>query len=222
MIGIIVAMERELQPYFEKMTDKGRQKIRNMDFFTGNIGGKQVVMALSGIGKVNASYATTLMLSFFDVKLLISTGVSGGLNRMDIMEVVVADKVVQHDCDTTAFGDPKGFVSTVNKVYFETDRDLSAKFVEELDAKVGTFACGDQFIASKAAAKEIVNNFDAIACDMESGAIGQIAYIEKVPFVVLRCISDSATESAETTFNDVVVFASEKLADAVVRVITSL
>lgn len=222
MIGIIVAMERELQPYFEKMTDKAQTKIRNMDFFTGTIGNKKIVMALSGIGKVNASYATTLMLCNFDVELLISTGVSGGLGRMDVMEVVVANKVVQHDCDTTAFGDPIGFVNTVNKVYFETDKKLSAKFVEVLDAKLGIFACGDQFIAKKAVAHEIVKNFDAIACDMESGAIGQIAYIERVPFVVLRCISDSATENAEVTFNDVVAFASIKLADAVVRVIKSL
>lgn len=222
MIGIIVAMESELQPYFDKMTDYKQTKIGQKDFYLGVIGSKEVAIVLSGIGKVNASYAFTLLLNHFNIEFAISTGVSGGLGRSEIMEMVVASKVVQHDCDTTALGDPLGFVSTVNKVYFETDDKLSKKFVNILDAKLGTFACGDQFVAKKAVAQEIVKNFDAIACDMESGAIAQIAYIEKVPFVVIRCISDSAHENAEVTFNDVVAFASEKLSAAVVRVIKEL
>lgn len=222
MIGIIVAMESELKPYLDKLDFLKKAKIGKKDFYSGKIGDKEVVFALSGIGKVNASYAATLMINSYRPDFLISTGVSGGLGRTDIMEIVVAEKVVQHDCDTTAFGDPIGFVSTVNKVFFETDKALSKKFLEIMSARSGIVACGDQFVANKTKAREIVDNFDAIACDMESGAIGQIAYIENVPFVVLRCVSDSAHENAEVSFNDVVVYAADKLSEAVVGVIEKL
>ncbi len=222
MIGIIVAMESELKPYLDKIHALRTEKKGQKEFFVGTIGEKEIVFVLSGIGKVNAAYAATLMTSFYKPEFIISTGVSGGLGRVDIMEIVVAEKVVQHDCDTTAFGDPIGLVSTINKVYFETDKDLSKKFLEIMSARSGIVACGDQFVANKTKAREIVKNFDAIACDMESGAIGQIAYIENVPFVILRCVSDSAHENAEISFNDVVVYAATKLSEAVVSVIKQL
>ena len=222
MIGIIVAMESELKPYLDKIDSLKKEKIGQKDFFSGKIGDKEVAFVLSGIGKVNAAYAATLMINRYKPEFIISTGVSGGLGRTDIMEIVVAEKVVQHDCDTTAFGDPIGFVSTIDKVFFETDKVLSKKFLEIMSAHSGIVACGDQFVANETKAREIVKNFDAIACDMESGAIGQIAYIENVSFVVLRCVSDSAHESAEVSFNDVVVYAASKLSEAVVRVIKQL
>lgn len=221
MIGIIIAMPQELAPYKPHIT--ARNMYAGKDFYEGKIAAQEVVICLSGIGKVNAAYAATLMIQLYKPSVLISTGVSGGLGKTRQFDIVLAGKLVQHDVDTTALGDPKGMVSTVNKVFFDTDAALLKKFAEALpSAKLGTVASGDQFIADKELSKNIAEQFGAIACDMESGAVAQIAYLTATPLAVVRGISDSADGEAAADFLTVTEKISAETYKAVVSVIEKL
>ena len=219
MIGIIIAMDKELAPYLS-----GREFVKNnlggLDFFTLKIGDKDCVIVKSGIGKVNASYATTLLIERFHPEYIVSTGVSGGLGVSKLFDIVVSTKTVQHDVDTTALGDELGLVSTVNKVYFDASSELVDKFVK-FGAKSGVLASGDIFVSSKERAEFIKNHFNAIACDMESGAIAQIAYITNTPYVAIRCISDNADDGADFDYEKFVLVACDKLNKIVTSALTS-
>ena len=205
-IGIVIAMESELRPYLTEKTTE--VVIGGKTFYKTVIGKREAVIVFSGIGKVNAAYACTLLCREFSPEFIITTGLSGGLGRSNVLETVVATSTCQHDSDTTALGDPIGLVSTVNKIYFPADEKLTDLFCRLTGAKKGIFACGDQFVADKEKARKIVDNFDAIACDMESGAIGQVAYLAGVPYVAVRIISDGANEGAPISFSELTEKAS--------------
>ena len=219
-IGIVIAMESELRPYLTEKTTE--VVIGGKTFFKTVIGKREAVIVFSGIGKVNAAYACTLLCREFSPEFIITTGLSGGLGRSNVLETVVATATCQHDSDTTALGDPIGLVSTVNKIYFPADEKLTDLFCRLTGAKKGVFACGDQFVADKEKARKIVDNFDAIACDMESGAIGQVAYLAGVPYVAVRIISDGANEGAPISFSELTEKASVLLYDAVKKAVEAL
>ncbi|HHT83785.1 MAG: 5'-methylthioadenosine/adenosylhomocysteine nucleosidase [Christensenellales bacterium] len=220
-IGIIIAMQEEAKPYKKHiLTD---QEIYGKKFLIGKIADKDIVICLSGIGKVNAAFACALMVERFKPDLIINTGVSGGLGVTKAYDIVIADKAVQHDADTTALGDPKGMVSTVNKIYFDTSKKHNELIKAYLDnACVGTVACGDQFIADKRLASEIARQFNAIAVDMESAAVAQVAYITKTDLVIIRGISDGADEEAPVDFMSLIEQISQKIYEAVKKVIERL
>lgn len=221
MIGIIIAMPQELKPYSSHI--KRVDTFFGKEFHFGKIGEQKIVICLSGIGKVNAAFATTLIIEKFKPKLIINTGVSGGLGRLKPLDLVIADKVVQHDVDTTPLGDPKGMVSTINKIYFQTSENFNNEMLKYLNnAHVGTLACGDQFIADKELSQKIVDNFDAIACDMESGAVAQVAYLAGTNYVIIRGISDGADEGAAMDFLQMVNEMSKNIYNAVKTFIEKL
>ena len=220
VIGIVIAMESELRPY---LTDKTTEVvIGGKTFYKTVIGKREAVIVFSGIGKVNAAYACTLLCREFSPEFIVTTGLSGGLGRSNVLDTVIATATCQHDSDTTALGDPIGLVSTVNKIYFPADEKLTDLFCRLTGAKKGVFACGDQFVADKEKARKIIDNFDAIACDMESGAIGQVAYLAGIPYVALRIISDGANEGAPISFSELTEKASVLLYDAVKKAIEAL
>ena len=220
VIGIVIAMESELRPYLTEKTTE--VVIGEKTFYKTVIGKREAVIVFSGIGKVNAAYACTLLCREFSPEFIVTTGLSGGLGRSSVLETVVATATCQHDSDTTALGDPIGLVSTVNKIYFPSDEKLTDLFCRLTGAKKGVFACGDQFVADKEKARKIVDNFDAIACDMESGAIGQVAYLAGIPYVAVRIISDGANEGAPLSFSELTEKASILLYDAVKKAIEAL
>ena len=195
-IGIIGAMQIETEGLRAAMTDKHEETVCGITFTVGKLEGVDVVTATSGVGKVAAALCAAAMLLCFDVTALLNTGVAGGLAKgLVVGDVVVADKVVQHDMDTTALGDPKGLVSGLNLVYIPTDKALSdvlvaASRAKGLNTMTGTVASGDLFVANAADKARIANEFGAAACEMEGAAIGQVAYTGGVPFAVLRAISD--------------------------------
>lgn len=219
-IGIVIAMESELRPYLTAKTTE--IVIGGKTFFKTVIGKRDAVIVFSGIGKVNAAYACTLLCHEFSPEFIVTTGLSGGLGRSNVLDLVVATATCQHDSDTTALGDPIGLVSTVNKIYFPSDEKLTDLFCRLTGGKKGVFACGDQFIANKEKARKIIDDFDAIACDMESGAIGQVAYLADVPYVAVRIISDGAGEGAPMSFSELTEKASVLLYDAVKKAIEAL
>lgn len=225
-IGIIGAMEIEVEEIRNMLEGRSEEEISGIKFYTGTLFGKRVVVAKCGIGKVFASVCAEAMILKYNPCLIVNTGVGGGLSDgLSTSDVAIATKLVQHDMDTSALGDEVGLVSGINKVFFETDERarqilLSSAAGLGINAKPGIIASGDKFIADRSEKKRITELFGACACEMEGAAIAQTAYINSTPFAVIRAISDSADDGATMdygTFLPLAAKASKKLALALVE-----
>lgn len=209
-IGIVGAMNVEVEALLPKIQNQQVKKIGSHRFYTGELEGKTVVVTKSGVGKVNAAMTTTLLIESFGVDQLIFTGIAGASDpKLDPLDVVVSTRLVQHDVDLTAFNMPKGLLPDYEERYFYADKALQ-KYA--FDAAVdtlgkesvyrGVIASGDQFIASKVKVTGIYQEYNAMAVEMEGAALGQVADAFKVPYVVIRTISDKADGSADVVYSD--------------------
>lgn len=205
-IGIIGAMQIEIEGLKKEMTEVSTEVVSGVSFTRGKLGGREVVCAVCGVGKVFAAIAAEAMILRYDPCALLNTGVAGGLaDGLVVGDVVLADAVVQHDMDTSPLGDPVGLLSGINIVKIPTDKALLGALVSAteqtgLTPHVGLVASGDQFIATEAQKSRIRTHFDAAACEMEGASIGHVAYVNKVPFAVLRAISDGGDGMEFTEF----------------------
>ncbi|ONI47362.1 5'-methylthioadenosine/S-adenosylhomocysteine nucleosidase, partial [Candidatus Epulonipiscioides saccharophilum] len=167
-----------------------------------------IVLVKSGIGKVNAAICAQILIDIFNVDCIINSGVAGALHPdLEIGDVVISSDTVQHDMDTSAFGDPRGTIPRMSNSYFEADkklvdiaREASKKLLAENKVYVGRVASGDQFISSIEQKTDIYQTFKAYCAEMEGAAIAHTCYLNQVPFVILRAISDKADGSAEVNF----------------------
>ena len=198
MFGIIGAMKIETDNIIAMMTGCKTEEISGILFTKGTISAKEVVVATCGIGKVFAALCAETMILHYHPDVIVNIGVAGSLcPELHVCSLVVADQVCQHDMDTSALGDPVGLISGVNRVYFPCDEQLSAAFLKianklKINALSGTVASGDQFISDSKEKAAIRDSFSAVACEMEGGAIGQVCYVNHIPFCILRSISDGA------------------------------
>ena len=214
VIGIIGAMDIEVNGIISKMESTETKILGGISFTKGKIFGKNVVVSKCGIGKVFASMCAQTMILEYSPSCIINSGVAGTLtDTLNIFDAVIATSVVQHDMDTSPLGDPKGLISVINIVQISSDDDVSSALenaANELSVNTvrGIIASGDQFIASAERKKEIRDTFTASACEMEGAAIGQVCYVNNVPFAVMRTISDGKGEALDyMTFS---VAAAEK------------
>ena len=206
-IGIIGAMDIEVQALKEMMDNPQVEKISSVEFYSGKIMNIDTVVAVAGVGKVNAAVCAQTMILKYAPDYIINTGVAGGLSpELEIGDIAVADKVCEHDMDTSPVGDELGFITGINKVYMECDKDIvklmydAANAVDGIKAISGTVASGDQFIASDAQRNFIKENFNAIAAEMEGASIGHVCTMNGVKFGVLRAISDGANSDSVVDF----------------------
>ena len=224
MIGIIGAMDIEIEHINNAMENKEEYTVSGALYTKGTLGGKDVVTAVCGIGKVFAAMCAQTMIIKFGAEAIINTGVAGGLTEnTDILDTVVATAMVQHDMDTTYFGDPRGMISGINVVEFNCDENLAEKICANVEGKClrGIIASGDAFIADDVKKKDIKETFNAIACEMEGASIAQVCYVNKVPFSVLRTISDGAN-GAEMSYEKFRVVAAEKASAIIIKTIQLL
>lgn len=212
MIGIIGAMAVEVEALKKLMEKVEVITVSGIDFYRGILCGSDVVVAVSGVGKVNAAVCAQTMIIVFKTEAVINIGVAGGLSKaLKVCDIAVADSVVQHDMDTSVFGDPLGFISGLDMVYMECDKKISDELFRAsqklgtVNVERGVIASGDQFISSGEKKKFIVDNFNAVATEMEGAAIGQVCAVNKIPFGVLRAISDSADDGAPMSFEEFTV-----------------
>ena len=196
IIGIIGAMAIETEGLIGEMSNTRQSTVSGVTFTEGTLCGRDVVVATSGVGKVFAAICAEAMILRFGVTALLNTGVAGGLSPMlEVGDVVLADEVVQHDMNTTALGDPQGLLSGINIIKIPADKKLlkalcAATAALDYNGMVGTVASGDLFVEKQKTKDGLVKTFDALACEMEGAAIGHVAYVNSVPFAVLRTISD--------------------------------
>lgn len=209
-IGIIGAMEVEVAILKEKMEDVRIIKKASMDFYEGILAGKKVVVVRSGIGKVNAGICAQILADVFSVDAIINTGIAGSLNKnINIGDIVLSTDVVQHDMDATGFGYRKGQIPQMPVFFFNADdnlRRLAAEVCKEVNPDIqvfeGRIASGDQFVCDQDVKNQIVSEFSAYATEMEGAAIGQAAYLNEIPFLVVRAISDKADGSAQMDYSE--------------------
>ena len=204
MLGIIGAMEVEVATLKSAINNLEVTKKAGMEFCMGNIFGKDVVVVKSGIGKVNAAICTQILVDDFNVDYVINTGIAGSLKaEINIADIVISSDVLHHDMDATGFGYPLGQIPRMEVLSFEADKKLieladkaCKKVLPEIGTHIGRVVSGDQFISDKTVKERISSNFDGYCTEMEGAAIAQAAYLNKVPFVILRAISDKADDSA--------------------------
>lgn len=227
-IGIIGAMEEEVISIKRNMKVENTIAVAGMEFCEGILNDKKIVVVRCGIGKVNSAICTQILIDRFDVDCVINTGVAGGLYPdINIGDIVISSDTVQHDMDTTAFGDPKGVIPRMDKSFFEADSkliDLAKEAAENLKGShkvyVGRVASGDQFVSSMRVKEDIYTTFTAYCAEMEGAAIAHTCYLNQVPFVVIRAISDKADQSAEVNFEEFVHVAARnasKMIEAIIE-----
>lgn len=230
MIGIINAMHCEMEPLLEQLTVQNTETISDTEFVIGTLAGHEVVIAECGIGKVFAAMCAQTMILRYHPDKIIMTGVAGSLtNKLSIGGIALGMGAVQHDIDTTAIGDDYGTISGANETYVvmptdkKTTNDL-LKIAKQrgYETQLGIIASGDQFVADSARKEFIIEKFRAIACEMEGGAVAQVCYCNKVPFALIRAISDGADEEGGMDYLEFLPIAIERSSKLLLSYLKSL
>lgn len=220
-IGIIVAMEEELEKVKNIASEIKEKKIFELNFLEGKISKKEIVIIKCGVGKVNAARVTQIMIDNFNVELIINVGAAGALNpNLDIGDVVIGTGLVQHDFDITAFGHSKGFITGVGNIIY-TESKIINKLQQAVQnikdkaykVKTGVIASGDIFCTDINMKNKIYTKFNADCVEMEGAAIAQVCMLDKIPFVIIRSISDTPNGENAMVFDEFVHLASERCAD---------
>lgn len=209
-IGIIGAMDEEVNILKGQMQEVTVKTVASMEFYEGKLFAKDVVVVRCGIGKVNAAVCTQILADLFQVEAVINTGVAGSLrNEIDIADIVLSTDTLQHDVDATGFGYPVGVIPRMEESVFKADerlvklaKEVCREVVPEIGVHTGRVVSGDQFISNAEKKAWLIENFEGYCTEMEGAAIAQTAYLNHIPFLIIRAISDKADHSAEMTYKD--------------------
>ena len=203
MLGIIGAMDEEVEQLISAMEVTKTLEKASMKFHSGSLNGLPVTVVRSGIGKVNAAVCAQILVDEFEADTLVNTGIAGSLNNdVDIADVVLSVDVLHHDMDARGFGYELGQIPRMDTLSFKADQRLieyakkACESVPEIGVHEGRVVSGDQFISDKDKKNAIIENFNGMCTEMEGAAIAQTAYLNNIPFVIIRTISDKADDSA--------------------------
>lgn len=229
-IGIIGAMELEVETLKEQMTVKNIVKKASMDFYEGTLNNTEVVVVRSGVGKVNAGICVQILADLFQVTHIINTGVAGSLNAdINIGDIVISTDALYHDMDATIFGYQLGEVPQMGKREFTADANLielakasCKEAAPDIQVFTGRIVSGDQFISDKAVKERLINLFSGSCTEMEGAAIAHGATLNHLPFVIIRAISDKADDSAQVDYPTFEKKAAQDCAKLVAHMIDKL
>lgn len=226
MIGIIGAMEIEIDGLRRALEAPVSRTISGIAYTSGRLNGHEVVLAVCGIGKVFAAICAQTMLLSYPVKAVINTGVAGTLSeKLGIQDIAIADAVAQHDMDTSALGDPIGLLSGIGRVKLPCGERM-VRLAEAVAAEkgfhteTGTIVSGDQFVHTAERKGFLCAQFQGIAAEMEGGSIGQVCYVNGVPFIVIRAISDDASGSSPGDYPRFAARAAERSIELVTELVS--
>ena len=226
MVGLIGAMAVEVEGLIAQLEDRQETSIGMDTFFSGRLFGREAVLAVCGPGKVNAAMCTSAMILHFHPEWIVNLGVAGaGIGSLEIGDLVAATAAVQHDVDTSAVGDPIGLVSRINLIQLPCDANLRSSLVAAaqqcgLRIHEGIVATGDQFVNRSEVRSLIHERFDAMAIEMEGGAVAHACYLHHVPCAVLRSISDHANGQSDMdypTFTRLAASHSQQVIETLLR-----
>lgn len=232
MIGIICALNEEVQALIDAMKNKEEKTIAKLTYYKGEIHNQKVVATECGIGKVNAAMSTQIMIDTYHPDIIINSGIAGSLSKdIKIGDIVISKDCVQHDYNVTEMGgDPLGQI-----VYNDEQRidiPTNSKVVEGLQKACrtlkntsifhGRIASGDLFIASHKGREKVASNFNALCCEMEGAAVGQVCYRNDVPYAILRCISDDFNENEFIDYMKFKPIAADKTINVLIEYIKNI
>ncbi len=215
-IGIIGAMEEEIALLRQKASIIDTEQIIGVTFYKGTLYDKKVVLVKSGIGKVNAALCAQILIDRFAVDCIINVGVAGAVYKeLSIGDIVISKDAVQHDMDTSVFGDPIGIIPRMEESYFKADKtliELAEKCSMSLTSKakvfLGRIASGDQFISTPQGKERIWQTVQGYCAEMEGAAIAHTCYLNQIPFVIIRSISDDAEDKTHIAYEQFVKIAA--------------
>lgn len=221
-IGIIFAMKEELDALKEYLEITNEYKIFELNFYEGIINNIKCILVESGVGKVNAARTTQILIDNMDVDCIFNIGVAGGLDQnLNILDVVIADKLVQHDFDITAFNHEKGYIPNVGK-YINCDEyllNIATKVNPDNTIKIGTIASGDIFCTDINMSTKINKKFNALAVEMEGASIAQVCFLNNIPFLVIRSISDIPGKNNTMVYEEFLTESSKKVASIMKKIL---
>lgn len=227
-VGIIFAMEEELEELLKYLKIEKEYTIFDLSFYEGIINGVYCVMVRSGVGKVNAARATQILIDNIKVDYIFNIGVAGGISKsLKVGDIVIGEKLVQHDFDITAFNHDKGYIPEIG-VYIQTDDYLFrlANNVLKSDDKInvvsGVISSGDIFCTEVKMGQKINSKFNALCVEMEGASIAQICYLNHIPFLVLRSISDTPNNDNVITYEEFLKYSSKNIAYAMSKILLKL
>ncbi len=228
-IGIIGAMKEEVEFLVRDMDFKRKDVKAGMEFRLGVIHNKNVVVVTSGIGKVNAAVCAQILIDDFNVDYIINVGIAGGtVDNIYPGDVVIGENLVQHDMDVSAFGEIKGQIPRLDTFDFKCDTTLiqyakeACKDIKGHKYFTGRIVSGDQFIAEASKINWLNSEFECLACEMEGASIAQVCYLNEIPFIVIRSISDNASNGAHMEydkFKDIAVENSTNILNNMLKLI---
>lgn len=220
-LGVIGAMQVEVETLKEMMIDKQITERCGMSFCEGELEGLRVVVVVCGVGKVNAALCVQILYDCYSVTHIVNTGVAGSLNaKLDIGDLVISEDAMYHDFDCHSINPDYvvGQVPGISVRAFPADEKLAALAYSAADeihpghACKGRVASGDQFVCSKAAKDKIIADTGALCTEMEGTAIAHASWRNGIPFVVIRAISDKADDSAEMDYPTFEAIAAKRCA----------
>ena len=227
-VGIIFAMKEELDALKKYLELEKEYEIFNLKFYEGKISDVDVVLVQSGIGKVNAARTTQILIDNIKVDYIFNIGVAGGLDKsLSVGDIVIGEKLVQHDFDITAFGHNKGFIPDVGD-FIDADSYLINLANEvllndkEISVKHGVIASGDIFCSESWMSEKINKKFNALACEMEGASIAQVCYLCHIPFLILRSISDVPNNNNVVTYEEFLEHSTKVIAKSMKKLLERL
>lgn len=223
-IGIITATEEEITAIKKYITGSKVNKIFDLNFINGMIGKNEVIVCESGVGKVNASRTTQLLIDNYDVDCVMNIGCAGALKeQLNIGDIVIGKYLVQHDFDITKFNHDKGYIPNVG-IKIESDKNLLGMFLNNIDSNVfvGTIATGDIFCTDKNMSLKIHNKFNADCVEMEGAAIAQVCYLCNIPFIIIRSVSDVVNGTNTIDYDKFAISSANKVAKLLNDIILKL
>ena len=228
VIGIIGAMDEEVSKLKESLSNVSVKNMASMEFYEGTLYDTDVVIVRSGIGKVNAGICAQILVDVYNVSAIINTGIAGSLNAdINIGDIVLSSDAIQHDMDAVAFGYDIGVIPSMETSTFQADKKLidiaesaCSEVIEDVKVFTGRVLSGDQFISGKEKKQWLIDNLSGFCTEMEGAAIAQAAYLNKIPFLIIRAISDKADDSAHMdypAFEAMAIENSVKLLKAIIK-----
>ena len=225
-IGILFAMKEEIDAFLKQVDLKNKFEIFDLTFYECNLNSLNCVLVECGIGKVNAARSAQIMIDNMKVDYIFNVGVAGGVSdKIDICDIVIGDKLVQHDFDLTGFNHEKGYIPNVGKFIYPDEFliKIAMDNSEGLKIHKGVIASGDIFVTEETMSNKINNKFGALCVEMEGASIAQVCYLSHIPFLIIRSISDSPKKgNNKVSFDEFVKDSSDLIALFMKRILESL
>lgn len=227
MIGIICALKIEVDGLKALMENPEITEKAGLEFTSGRIFDKEVVLLECGVGKVNAAVGTQIMIDLYQPEVIINSGIAGSLSKeLIIGDIVISSDCVEHDFNCTALNEPRGqlWFTSEKRVDIPADREVCEKLAEccqnlGSNVMIGRIATGDIFITYRRQRENIAYEFDALCCEMEGAAVGHVCYMNKVPFAILRSISDDFKFNKPENYEEFKELAAERTIKAMTKFI---